>query len=364
VREITVAIPGREHIYRVFVGAGLLAQAGTLLEVDRYSKVFVVTDEHMEKLALPKLQAALPEGHDYVAVPPGEAGKTIGTVERIWQAMRAAGCDRHSLVLILGGGVTGDMGAFAASTYMRGVAFAHLPTTLLAQVDSSIGGKTGVDFDGLKNLVGTFAQAVAVVSDTDLLATLPKRELRAGFGEMLKHGLISDADYFAQLTKKRPEDYTAAELELFIAKSVRIKAGVVEADETEGGRRKLMNFGHTVGHAIEALSWDTGHPLLHGEAVAIGLVVEADLSRRQGFITAADVACVQQAVELAGLPGAVPDLAMADIMTKMRGDKKDERGVIMFDLLAGIGRAVYGQVIDDAVVEEVLKRHMEAAGAR
>jgi 3-dehydroquinate synthase len=318
--------------------------------------VFVITDEHMKSLALPKLEAALPSDFDYIAVPAGEAAKSIGTVERIWKAMREAACDRHSLVVILGGGVTGDMGAFAASTYMRGVPFAHFPTTLLAQVDSSIGGKTGVDFDGFKNLVGTFDEPAYVVSDTDMLKTLPKRELIAGFGEMLKHGLIKDADYFAALSAKRPAEYTTSELERFIARSVSIKAGAEEDGETEAGQRKLVNFGHTVGHAIESLSWNTAHPLLHGEAVAIGLVVEADLSRQQGYISEADVTRVKQAVEFAGLPSTVPELPVQRIMDKMRADNKYEGGVIRFDLLEQIGRAVYNRAIPHTVVEEILRR--------
>jgi 3-dehydroquinate synthase len=363
VQEITVALPGRMHTYHVLVGSGLLERVAELLHTDQYSKVFVVTDEHMEKLWLPRLQKALPDGHEYLALPSGEDAKRMSNVERIWTALRQAGCDRHSLVVILGGGVTGDMGAFAASTYERGVAFAHIPTTLLAQVDSSIGGKTGVDFDGLKNLVGTFAEPVAVVSDTDILATLPKRELVAGFGEMLKHGLIKDAAYFEALTKKQPAVYTAGELEVFIAKSVKIKAGVVEGDETEAGERKLVNFGHTVGHAVEALSWKTERPLLHGEAVAIGLVVEADLSCERGFISEAEVRRVKQAVEFVGLPSAVPDLPVERIMEKMRADKKDERGVIKFDLLEAIGRAAYDQTVDDSAVEAVLRRHMGPGNA-
>jgi 3-dehydroquinate synthase len=267
------------------------------------------------------------------------------------------------LVLILGGGVSGDMGAFAASTYMRGVPFVQVPTTLLAQVDSSIGGKTGFDYLGLKNLIGTFAQPVAVLIDTDTLKTLPRRQLVAGFGEMFKHGLVSDREYFEQLISKRPEEFSMTELAGFIAKSVRIKAAIVQKDEKEAGARKLVNFGHTVGHAVEELSWKTDRPLLHGEAVGIGMVVETELSWRQGHLAGADVERVTAAIKASGLPVAIPDLPLDDLIAKMHSDKKDIGGVIEFDLLDGIGKARFNQTVDEQVVREALEHNMESAHA-
>ena len=193
-QDIELEAKGKNHVYHIMVGRGLLGRAGELLHVERFTKVFVVTDEQTAALWLDKLMPSLPEGTGQIVLPVGEQAKSIGNVEKIWQAMVAAALDRRSLVVILGGGVSGDIGAFAASTYIRGVPFVQVPTTLLAQVDSSIGGKTGIDFAGLKNYIGTFAQPTAVLIDTDTLKTLPRRQLVAGFGEMFKHGLVSDAD--------------------------------------------------------------------------------------------------------------------------------------------------------------------------
>lgn len=362
-QDIELVAKGRDHRYHILVGHGLLGRAGELLRADKYTKAFVITDEQTAELWLDKLMPSLPKGTAHVLLPIGEQAKTLGSVEKIWTAMEEAALDRQSLVVILGGGVCGDMGAFAASTYMRGVAFVQVPTTLLAQVDSSIGGKTGIDFAGLKNFIGTFAQPVAVLADTDVLKTLPRRQLVAGFGEMFKHGLVRDAGYFEQLVQKRPQDFTADELEDFIAKSVRIKAEIVAKDEQEAGSRKLVNFGHTVGHAVEELSWKTSHPLLHGEAVAIGMVVETELSWREGHLGAGDVKKVKAAIEAAGLPVSVPQLPVDEVIRKMRLDKKDIGGVIEFDLLDAIGRARFNQTVDEAVLKEVLEHNMEPSHA-
>jgi 3-dehydroquinate synthase len=357
--EIRLELPGRSHSYSVHVGPGILEQTNELLGFALYSGVFVITDTNLETHWLPKLKHISKNFQGTIAFQAGEKSKRLETVEKIWSAMLAAGCDRKSLVLLLGGGVVGDIGAFAASTYMRGVPFAHLPTSLLAQVDSSIGGKTGFDYSNIKNFIGTFAQPVAVVSDTEVLNSLPPRELVAGFAEMYRHGLIRDARFFKALSQKRPQDYTSGELADFIVTSVRIKASVVDEDETEQGPRKLINLGHTVGHAIEALSWETDHPLLHGEAVSIGLCIEADLSRRQGLIGLAEVKEISAALSHAGLPTHSPHLPIDRLMDEMRHDKKDERGQIEFTLLRDIGDAFYNQVVPDEVLTSAIADNME-----
>jgi len=198
-----------------------------------------------------------------------------------------------------------------------------------------------------------------VVSDTEVLKSLPPRELVAGFAEMYRHGLIRDAHFFKALSQKKPLEYTSAELAEFIATSVRIKASVVDEDETEQGPRKLINLGHTVGHAIEALSWETDHPLLHGEAVSIGLCIEADLSRRQGMIGAAEVEEVSTALANAGLPTRSPHLSIDRLFDEMRHDKKDERGQIEFTLLRAIGDAFYNQIVPDDVLSAAIADNME-----
>lgn len=362
-QEITITTSHPAHRYRISVGGGLLRQVESLLGLSAYSKVFVLTDQQVEGLWLRRLRPYLPDDFAYLALPPGERIKDIAHIQRIWTAMREAGCDRKSLLVILGGGVMGDMGGFAASTFMRGMAFAQIPTTLLSQVDSSMGGKTGFDFDGLKNFIGTFAQPTAVIIDTDTLATLPKRELTAGFAEMLKHGLIADAGYFDALADRRPSEYSPASMADLIARSTRIKAAIVERDEKESGDRKLLNFGHTVGHAIEALSWERNRPLLHGEAVAMGMVVEAHLSQCCGLLAGEDVARITQVVAAAGLPTTVPAFPLSDMWAKMRNDKKNESGVVLFTLLERIGKAVYNQSVDEAAVTEIVRQNMEGAHA-
>ena len=357
--DVPLVTAGRAHTYHIFVGNGLMHQISNLLEVDRYSTLFIITDEVVERLWLPKLQQQLPKPSTSIALPAGEQSKNIDNVERIWSSMSKAGCDRKSLVLILGGGVIGDIGAFAASTYMRGVPFVHIPTTLLAQVDSSIGGKTGFDFDDLKNLIGTFAQPEAVVVDTDTLSTLPKREFTAGFAEMLKHGLVYDASYFEKLAQKPPTEYDIRELTDLITRSIHIKTDIVQSDEKESGERKLINFGHTVGHAVEALSWESSHPLLHGEAVAIGMVVETALSCRKGLLKRSDEQRIIEAIQSAGLPIQVPHVSLKDLREKMNSDKKNEQGIILLTLLEDIGKATYNQTVAEPLLVETIKNHME-----
>lgn len=358
-QKFTLSIPAASPTYAIYIGSDTLARVAELVDAAQYSSIFVITDENVAKIWLPALQKSLPEQHASITVPAGEAAKTLATVESIWATMHRAGCDRKTLVLTLGGGVIGDMGGFAASTYMRGVAFAHIPTSLLAQVDSSIGGKTGFDFAGLKNLIGTFAQPTAVLIDTTTLSTLSRRDLVAGFAEMLKHGLIRNAAYFRKLVGTDITTCSATQRAELIATSTHIKAEVVQSDETEGGLRKILNFGHTIGHAVEALSWQGDHPLLHGEAVAIGMVVEAELSQQLGYLSASDVRLIRQGIEQAGLPVTVPPLPLSAIMEKLQGDKKNEHGKVQFTLLESIGSAVYNQVINEKLVARTIQANME-----
>ncbi len=337
----------------VYVGAGLLEKIAELAEVAGYSQIFVVTDENARRHWLDGLLGGLPEGTGVVVLPSGEEAKQIDSVQRIWAAMLAAGCDRKSLVINLGGGVVGDMGGFAASTYMRGVAFVNVPTTLLAQVDASVGGKTGFDFAGIKNLIGTFSQPVAIVIDTQTLATLPDAEFVSGFAEIIKHGLIRDARYYEQVTARPPRQFSEAELERIIYRSCQIKAEIVAADPKEGGARKLVNFGHTIGHAIEALSLEGPMPLLHGQAVAIGMVAEAKLSELLGMIAPTDVMRLAHGLARAGLPTACQVDAQA-ARAKMRSDKKNKKGSINFTLLKSIGEAVYDRTPPNELIDQAL----------
>ncbi len=292
-------------------------------------------------------------------LPGGETGKDMRAVEAVLDALLAAGADRKSIVIALGGGVVGDIAGFAAAIYMRGIRFVQVPTTLLAQVDSSVGGKTGVNHPRGKNLIGAFHQPEAVVADTDTLRTLPQRELSAGLAEVLKHGLLADADYFAQVTGDLPRLLACDEraLTAAIGRSCEIKAAIVARDEKESGERALLNLGHTFGHAIEAL---TGYERwLHGEAVGCGMCLAADLSQRLGLITRMDVEAVERAVAAAKLPTRIEGLSRAAALESMRGDKKTEAGEIRFIVLERIGRAV-----QRAVPAAALEATLAAGGYR
>jgi 3-dehydroquinate synthase len=339
------------HPYDIHIGSGLLDRLGEFVGPLRPSRLQIVSDSRVGPLYAAKARAALQ------AVAPtavfelagGETGKDMRAVEATLDALQAEGADRKSVVIALGGGVVGDIAGFAAAIYMRGIRFVQVPTTLLAQVDSSVGGKTGVNHPRGKNLIGAFHQPEAVVADTDTLRTLPARELSAGLAEVLKHGLLADAEYFAQVTRDLPRLLACDEraLNAAIARSCEIKSAIVARDEKESGERALLNFGHTFGHAIEAL---TGYERwLHGEAVGCGICLAADLSQRLGLITRADVERIERAVAAAGLPTRIEGLNRAAAIESMRGDKKAEAGEIGFIVLARIGRAIQRTVPSDAL---------------
>jgi 3-dehydroquinate synthase len=288
-----------------------------------------------------------------VVLPDGEASKQWTSVATIQDALVDSGADRKSLVVAVGGGVVGDVAGFAASIYMRGIRYVQVPTTLLAQVDSSVGGKTGINHPQGKNLIGAFHQPQLVISDTATLATLPDRELSAGIAEVLKHGLLADRDYFDATVRDLPALRTreADALTRAIARSCEIKAGVVERDERESGERALLNLGHTFGHAIEAL---TGYEAwLHGEAVGCGMVRAADLSQRIGLLAREGLEPIRAAVQAAGLPARIDGLSAEAAIRSMRGDKKAEGGEIRFILLERIGRAVQ-RTVPDSVLRQTL----------
>lgn len=341
--------------YTINIGSGTLEKIGSLYDFERYYKLFIVTDENVEPLLLEKLKAALPSEADSIVLPVGEKQKNIDNVQKVWSALHASGCDRKTLLINLGGGVVGDIGGFAASTFMRGIDFLNVPTTLLSQVDSSVGGKTGFNFDGIKNLIGSFNQPIGVVIDPQTLATLPKREFVSGFAEIIKHGLVQDKHHFEQATAKRPLEFTPDELVDIITKSCRIKLGIIEVDIREGSTRKLVNFGHTVGHAVEALSLEAGTSLLHGEAVSIGMVAEATISTHFDLLPAADLEKVKQALKKATLPVTVHGQRLEDILEKMRSDKKNNSGKLNFTLIDSIGHALYNKEVPSSVVTEAIQ---------
>ena len=349
-----------ERAYPVWIGTGLLdGDAAPWRDRLRGDQVLLVTNETIAPLYLERARAAL-RGYAYadVVLPDGEAFKTLASVQRIFDALAAMGAQRDTSILALGGGVIGDMAGFAAACWMRGIDFVQMPTTLLAMVDASVGGKTAVDLPAGKNLVGAFHQPRAVVIDLDTLATLPAREYRAGLAEVVKHSAIGDATFFAWL-EAHADALAARDAESLahvIAHDCAFKAGVVARDETERGERALLNFGHSFGHALETVTGYTA--LLHGEAVAIGMGMAARLSTQLGMAGDADAARLAALLERLGLPVAPPvDLDPDAALGAMRLDKKNRGGNLRLVLWRGIGRAEVVTGIDDAVVRAVLDQH-------
>jgi 3-dehydroquinate synthase len=346
----------KQHDCAIFIGNNIMKKISSICDLSNYSKVFVVTDQNVEPLFLKTVITALSIKAESIVLPAGENEKHIESIQKIWVAMRDAQCDRKSLVVNLGGGVIGDMGGFAASTYMRGVDFINIPTTLLAQVDASVGGKTGIDFANIKNLVGTFNQPIAVIIDAQTLTTLPKREFLSGFAEIIKHGLIKDQKYFERITSKQPLKFTKDEMLDIIAESCQIKADIVQNDEIENNERKILNFGHTIGHAIESLSLETSTPLLHGEAISIGMLAEAEISHYMNLLTAADLKLIREALIEAELPVFINDVEIEKVLKKIKSDKKNEKGKVNFTLLRGIGSALYNQNVSETLIAEVVTK--------
>ncbi len=349
-----------ERSYPIMIGRALLADPNTFAGLPRAAQALIVTNTTVAPLYAPALQAVLQTHFATVhvlALPDGEEFKTWETLNLVFDALLTHGCDRKTVLFALGGGVVGDMTGFAAASYMRGVPFVQVPTTLLAQVDSSVGGKTAINHPLGKNMIGAFYQPLRVVCDLDTLTTLPPRELSAGLAEVIKYGPIADMAFLdwieAHVDALMARD--ADSLAQAIRRSCEIKAEVVGQDERESGLRAILNFGHTFGHAIEA---GLGYgEWLHGEAVACGMVMAAELSRRLGLVDAAFVARLRGLIGKAGLPVVGPTLSVQDnagrYLELMRLDKKSEAGEIRFVVIDGPGRAAVRGVAD-ALVREVI----------
>jgi len=357
-QQVRIALADRS--YDILIGSALLARPASYQGLPRASTALIVSNTAVAPLYAAQLQAAL-AGHFakvlLVSLPDGEAHKDWPTLQLIFDALLENSCDRKTVLFALGGGVVGDMAGFAAASYMRGVPFVQIPTTLLAQVDSSVGGKTAINHPLGKNMIGAFYQPQRVICDLDLLKTLPARELSAGLAEVIKYGPIADMDFLdwieAHVDELRAGD-TAA-LAHAVKRSCEIKAGVVGLDEREAGLRAILNFGHTFGHAIES---GMGYGAwLHGEGVGCGMVMAAELSQRLGLIDAAFVARLRRLLARAGLPTVGPVLSAQDnagrYLDLMRVDKKAEAGEIKFVVIDRPGSARV-QGAPDALVREVI----------
>ena len=351
--------------YDIVVGSGLLEQAGALMRpVLRQNRVVVVTDTTVAALHLARLTAGLDAAgiaHHDILLPPGEQTKDFAHFQKLAEDILGLGIERRTTLVALGGGVIGDLTGFAAATLLRGLAYVQVPTTLLSQVDSSVGGKTAIDTIHGKNLVGAFHQPVLVLSDMDTLATLPRRELLAGYAEVVKYGLIRDAGFFDWLDGAAPGLVAgdAAARREAVLKSCAAKAVVVAADEREEGERALLNFGHTFGHALETET-GFGDALLHGEAVALGMRLAFDLSVRLGLCPAAAAARVRRHYAAVGLPQELGEIGTARrftadaLLRHMRHDKKVRDGRITLILARGIGDAFISHDVPEGQLRDFL----------
>ena len=344
---LTVSYPGGE--YNVFVGEGLLGRLRELVEVD--GRIALITDSNVG----PLYAQTFPDVVCTITMPAGEQNKTLVTVNRMYEQLLAAGMDRGGTVVALGGGVVGDVAGFVAATYMRGVNFVQCPTSLLAMVDASVGGKTGVDLPQGKNLVGAFKQPTAVIADVATLKTLPPEELSAGMAEVIKHGLIGDVDLFEKLENG---DWSMnlrspiSNLQSLVTRAIRVKQLVVQEDPFEHGRRAMLNLGHTFGHAIEQVS---RYRIRHGEGVAMGLVAAANLSARLGYCPPDLQGRVEAALRHATLPIRIPaDLSPQAQYRAMFSDKKKAAGKLRFVLLRDVGNVFVADDVPETAVMQTL----------
>jgi 3-dehydroquinate synthase len=350
---ITQEVPSGQgqQLKNVWIQAGIQAILEPFIRQKNYTRIAVLVDEQTKKHCYPLLKAFLPKPL-LISIRSGEEQKTLETCTRIWQQLTEAGFDRKSLLINLGGGVIGDMGGFCAATYKRGIDFIQVPTTLLSQVDASVGGKLGIDFNGFKNHIGVFREPAAVMVATDFLRTLPHREIRSGFAEIIKHCLIADAAMWAKIRKR---DLDQQKWEELVPHSIQIKQAVVAQDPTEKGLRKILNFGHTIGHAVEScFLTQPRRKLLHGEAIAAGMICESYLSFRKGLLSEAELLQIEEYVYSVYGKVAIKDSDIEAILPYVLQDKKNQRGNILCVLLEKIGSPVYDQRITLKEITEAL----------
>jgi 3-dehydroquinate synthase len=368
---VVVNVALGDRAYDIVIGRDLLGSLGSRIAAHRPGvRTAIVTDRGVAKHWLDRTEAALAQAGiagSRIIVEEGEGSKSYVTLEKVSEALISAKIERNDLVIALGGGVVGDLAGFAAAILRRGVDFVQVPTTLLAQVDSSVGGKTGINSPQGKNLVGAFHQPVLVIADTAVLDTLSPRQFRAGYAEVAKYGVLGDAAFFSWLEANHADIFKGgAAREHAIATSCRAKAAIVARDERETGDRALLNLGHTFGHALEAVTGFSDR-LFHGEGVAIGMVLAAEFSASLGMIPSSDAVRIERHLAEAGLPTHLQDIAgfaqegLADadtLMALMAQDKKVRRGKLTFILLEAIGRAVIAKDVEPAPVRDFLAKKL------
>lgn len=346
---------------KVIVSGNLERDLVNAIAECEHDKIFILTDQTTHDKCLPKLQNFLClKGAKSIVIKAGDTNKTLDSLAEVWTALSQGGATRHSLMINLGGGMVTDLGGFAASTFKRGIDFINIPTTLLAMVDASVGGKTGINFGGLKNEIGVFSDSKFVIINTQFLDTLDHDNICSGYAEMLKHGLISDDKHWAELVGFNLAQPDLAQLQRMVAESIKVKERIVTEDPHEHGIRKALNLGHTVGHALESFAMKHGRPVLHGYAVAYGMVCELYLSaRKTDFPTNKMHQTVRFILDHYGrLPYTCDDYP--ELLELMRHDKKNTSGIINFTLLGGIGDIRINQTATKEEIEEALDFLREA----
>ena len=342
----------------VHFNTNVYSELNTYIKQRNPSKIFILVDTNTHDLCLPQFMSNLESGEistEVMEIPEGEDHKTIDICMGVWEAMSQYNADRQSLLINLGGGVVTDLGGFVASTYMRGIDYINVPTSLLAMVDASVGGKTGVDLGAVKNQVGVISEGAMVLIDVSFLGTLPQNQMISGFAEMLKHGLITDKKYWTTLTNL--QDLDISDLDQLIYDSVIIKNNVVAKDPTEKGLRKTLNFGHTLGHAIESyfLENDSKTTLLHGEAIAIGMILEAYLSTKMCGLSSDDLSEISDSILKTFSKIQFEEKDYEYILELMKHDKKNSHGVIKFVLLEAIGKSKIDKEVSNEIILEAFK---------
>lgn len=340
-----IKVKSKNKSYNIYIQKNILKEITNYIDFNKFSKVVILTDENVIRYNWIKNISIKAE---FIVIKYGEINKTLDTINYIWQSMNNLKMDRKSLLINVGGGGVCDLGGFCASTYMRGIEFIQIPTTLLAQIDASVGGKTGFDFNGGKNIIGTFAEPYAVIIDTATLSTLPKREYNSGMAEIIKYGIIYDKKFFHYLESKD------IDINHIIEKCCKIKAKIVAIDFKENGLRKILNFGHTIGHSIESISLKTQNPLLHGEAVAIGIMAISYIANKIRKITNVELKQIKNILLLYNLPISY-NCNLDDVYLGLFKDKKTIKNKIKFILPKGIGKCDIDIEVEENIIEEGIK---------
>ncbi len=354
--QTTVTIKSNSISYPIYTGNNLLPRINQLIDLSHYSQILFFYDlnvDYYKNSLINKLNIDKTKIHQ-LSFTATEQNKSMAQILQIIDYLSKHNFDRQGLIINVGGGITTDVGAFAAHLYQRGMKFINFPTTILAMVDASVGGKTGVNYQKLKNYIGAYDQPQAVMIDLSTLKTLPDEIQQSGYAEVLKHGLIADAKYWQLVTKQPVTQLSMTKLSQIIDQSCQIKARVVEQDEHECGLRKILNFGHTIGHALETMSQQHTTPLNHGQAVALGMIVESKISQLMGHLSTTDIQHIIDKITKADLPKTYPIPDPTLLMKLMMKDKKNSHQQIKWTLLRKIGQAVYDQSVEPEIVLQAL----------